>query len=79
MMKAATVVCSAIGAVIGVVLTIVGIVFGIFACIPAGPFEHRDLGICVSFLVLSSLSIVLLVCALIGACMGLVIDLIVDD
>lgn len=61
---------SGIGLVIGVCLSLVALIFGVFACIPAGPFEERDLDICVSFLVLSCCQIVWIVPVLIGAAIG---------
>lgn len=71
--------CTCLGGIIGALLSVVGIIFGIFACIPAGPFEERDMGICVSFLVVSGLSVVLIFCMLVGACLGFIIDLVVGD
>jgi hypothetical protein len=71
--------CSCIGGLVGFALSVVGIIFGIFACIPAGPFEERHLGMCVSFLVLSGLAVVCVFCMLVGACLGLLIDLILGD
>ncbi len=71
--------CAIIGTLIGITLTILGIVFGIFACVPAGPFEDRDLGICVSFVVLSVAGVVCLVPALIGVCCGIALSHCGDD
>ena len=64
------VVGSIVGAVIGFALTIVGLIFGIFACVPAAPFEERDMAICVSFIVLTALGIVTAVTSILGACVG---------
>jgi hypothetical protein len=51
-------------------LSIVGLIFGIFACIPAESFEERDIGICVSFITLTACGIVTTVSAGIGFCGG---------
>lgn len=63
-----------VGAVLGLILSIIAIVFGTFACVPAGPFEKQNLSICISFILLSGLGVVAGVVTLIGMFAGLIVD-----
>lgn len=66
--------CGMAGLALGVLTSVVGLVFGIFACVPAGPYESRNLDVCVSFIVLSALGVVTLMAGVIGVCLGAAVD-----
>lgn len=68
--------CGIAGFVVGCVLWALALIYGIFAVIPAGPFEERSLDVGVPFLVFAApfFFLTIGVPTLIGMCLGCTAD-----